>query len=402
MLLGLRKEFVKRGIDTHVGWSYLDADQLAQFCDVFRPDAVLEIDRTRNNADGLPKDVFSIAWIQDWRSVGVDEVQFSATRFGGSDLYYFCTRPEAVGVDPSRLPHWAYLLQATDPDIYFPRETAKFKSDFSLMGYIPPKHRLSIIEQRLEADIFGLGPLSYHADLGTVRDLLEAMRKNGLSWNTYHVREAHRFINDYIYSRMERKRPLTNVMHSAFSRINLSLAPKGKCLVPGDLLYGIENELMRALGRQAIVEAALSVSRSMRIYGLGMWETWPEFAPYFRGPLRTETEVRKMYTTTRLNLHNAMSQMHSRALDCMASGSVILVNRIRDNTPDSPECLRAFFEPGVHYFEYDEADLADVAGEILDNRKRRKKVGEAAARAVRQGHSWGDRVDQILSDLAQH
>ena len=97
--------------------------------------------------------------------VGVDEVQMSSNRLGGSDLYLFCTQPEAVGVDASSLNNWTLLLQATDPEIYLPENLSTI-SDFSLLGYIPPKHRLEIYDQPLEADLIGGGMPLRGVDLG--------------------------------------------------------------------------------------------------------------------------------------------------------------------------------------------------------------------------------------------
>lgn len=398
MLLGLRKELVNRGIDVHVGWRYMNALEMAQFCDVFRPEILLEIDRTRNNAEGVPASVSHVAWIQDWRSVGVDEVQMSSNRLGGSDLYLFCTQPEAVGVDASGLSNWTLLLQATDPEIYMPEKLSPI-SDFSLLGYIPPKHRLEIYDQALEADLIGGGMLLGGVDLGTVGQLVQAMADRGLTWNAYNARAAHRFMNQYVYDKIGQGRGLQHMMFGGFARMKSTLAPPDRCVIPDELLYGIENLLMRAMGRKGIVDAALTVSDSIRIFGLGEWETYPEYAPYFRGPLKTEDAVRRMYLTSKINLHNAMSQMHSRALDCMAAGAVVFVNRIYDNNAETPECLRGFFEPTRHYFEYDE-DLPEVAREVLADGALRRRVGRDARDAVLAAHTWGHRVDQLLSDFA--
>jgi spore maturation protein CgeB len=158
---------------------------------------------------------------------------------------------------------------------------------------------------------------------------------------------------------------------------------------------------MRALARTSLVDSVLKVSDSLRIYGVGMWQTYPEYARYYKGPVWAEDQVRQIYGSSRVNLHNAMTQMHTRALDCMSCGATIMVNRMLHNDSSEPDCLRAHFEPGVHYFEYGEDDLVERLREILGDEDRRRATGVAAAKAIREGHTWSHRVSQILDDLAQ-
>lgn len=395
-LLGLKKEFTRRGIVAHVGWGYLGELQLAQFCDVFRPDAILEIDRTRDNAPGMPKDVTSIAWMQDWLSVGEQHIASSSTRIGGSDLNYFVAKPESIGVDTSRLPHWGYLLQATDPDIYFP-EDIPMESDFSLIGYVPEREFIDRLDDRLNVEVPGWNVTNF----GTIRMLIDALKANGITWNTYDATEARRAINEHVYSFLSMPR---NAFWATLQRYRprpVPAPPVDRCVIPDDLKYFIENQIMRALARSTVAEHVLKVSASLRLFGVGMWQTYPLFAAHYAGPVKTETEVRQIYRSTRINLHNAMTQMHSRALDCMAAGSTIMVNRTRRNDVSEPDCLCAHFTPGVHYFEYGEDDLTERARDLLENTELRRRSGELAALAVHNRHTWSHRVDQIIEDLKQ-
>lgn len=395
-LLGLKKEFTKRGITTHVGWGYFDELPMAQFCDVFRPDVILEIDRTRNNAPGMPKDIISIAWLQDWLSVGEHKTASSSARMGGSDLYYFVATPESIGIDCTKLPHWSFLLQATDPDIYFPEKTP-FESDFSLVGYVPERDFIDKLDMKLNIRI----PGSDVTNFGTIRDLVNALKTEGVTWNTYDATKAQRLINRHVYSFLRKPKNLFAAAFHLIRPINVPEPPSDHCVIPNDLKYMIENQIMRAIARSSVAADLLEVSSSLRLFGVGMWQSYPSFAQYYRGFAKTETEVRKIYQSTRINLHNAMTQMHARALDCMATGSVIMVNKMLRNEMSEPDCLKAHFEPGIHYFEYEEGQLVEPARELLANKELRRAVGENAALAVRARHTWSHRVDQILSDLKQ-
>lgn len=406
VLLGIRKEFVRRGIDVHVGWHLLNEEQMHAFCDIFRPDAVIEIDRTRNEAAGVPSNVKSIAWIQDWRSVGTSDVGVLSSNFGGSDLNYFCVKPEAVGIESSKLDHWAYLLQATDPEVYVSQE-ASAECDFSLVGYIPAKRLLQSTDAL--ARVHRPGDLLHGKPLCTIGEIVEAMRARGVTWNTYDAMEARAALNDFLYPLYKSKKRLLprfwSTLSSSMRRPEpeaLSNAhPAQDCLLSDETLYWIENEVMRSQARYGVVQSALKVSRSLRLFGVGEWQTYPEFSPYYRGPLRDVSGVRRVYAETRLNLHNAMTQMHSRVLDCMASGGAVMVNEMKHNSAESPDCLKAYFEEGLHYFEYNDGNFEERAREALADEERRKKVALSAGAIVRAQHTWKQRVDQIIRDLAQ-
>ena len=394
---------MKRGIDVHFAFSYYKAEMLAQFCDLFKPDVILEIDRTRNNAPGMTNEVVSIAWVQDWRSVSDTGFSSSTDRFGGSELYYFCVQPSVIGVDTSKLNHWSYLLQATDPDVYFP-EDVPIESDFSLMGYIPEKKNLDQLDMPLPVELIK-GQVTVGA-FGTVRQLVEALNTASLTWNTYDPMQARRVTNKHVRSTLGIHGDSVTGFTDPFGNtlppgLTAALANDNRCLVPDQVMLLIENGILRALGRIAVVNGVLDVSRSLRIFGVGQWQTYSEYMPYYHGPAMRESDVRRIHCSTRINLHNAMTQMHSRALDCMASGSVIMVNKMLHNNAEEPDCMRAHFEPGIHYFEYGEDDIGERAKELMADEEARRKTGKIAREVVLAKHTWAHRVDQILTDLAQ-
>jgi hypothetical protein len=89
-----------------------------------------------------------------------------------------------------------------------------------------------------------------------------------------------------------------------------------------------DKKLLRIVDRSRMINAALGVSQSMRIYGPNEWAQWPEYSPYYQSYLDDQDEIREVFQTTRLNLHNNCNGfgMHFRVLDCMASEGCMLVN----------------------------------------------------------------------------
>lgn len=399
VLLSMRKEFVKRGVDVFVAFHYFDPMQFGLLAESFKPDAIFEFDRTRDQAEGMPKDAVSIAWIADWRSVQPRGTGVTAHGFGGSDIYYFFAEPAYLGITPNKLPHWDYLQQGVDLDNYFPERQAD-QSDFSLIGYIPNRSALDRVNEPLKVDLLDDGTTTSGPEIGTVGDLIAAMERDGLRWNTYHALEARQYINQYTLRRLGVDNGFRNQIFSAFGRVAVAATNGMRCAIPDSQMYLIENQLLRIYGRKRPVDALLKVSTSMRLYGVGEWESYPELAPYFKGPLYRESQVRRVYASTKVNLHNAMTQMHARALDCMATAGTVMVNRMHGNTASTPGCLKQYFEPGVHYFEYDDDDVADVGRELLADGTRRQRVGEEARKAVIADHTWGHRVEKVLADLS--
>lgn len=387
-MLGLKKQFENRGIAVHIAAGYYRADILAQFCDLWKPDVVLEIDRTRDNADGMPDDIRHLAWIQDWRSMGTNGAGNSTDRFGGSDHYYFCVRPSSVGVDVDGL-RWSYLLYGTDPDVYFP-EGVDGGSDFSMMGYIPPQSVFNQLETPLPVALVQ-GPAS-SGMFGTVADAVAALRAAGLSWNCYDPTAARRVLNAHVRSVY---RSSTSALLPA--RFAEAMADDTRSLVPEPTMLTIENGILRAEARSDVVRAALRASSSLRLFGYPDWLTYPEFAPYYKGTVTRESDVRGIHNSSKIILHNAMTQMHSRALDAMASGAVVMVNKMLHNTADEPDCMRCWFDEGRAYFEYGD-DLADRAREIMDDYDLRVRIGLEARERILAAHTWSHRVEQIIAD----
>lgn len=402
VLHGLRAAFEAQDVAASVVLGYYKADQMAQFCDLYRPDIVLEIDRFRSECRGLPNNVKHIAWIQDWRAVqSPDNASYKPKRAMDSDLVLFSNDPALIGFEASQSDNTAYFLNATTPDVFWPEQVTQ-QSDVSLVGYIP-KFDDPDVERRPVA--INMGQLVDGADqihVGSIGEAVDHLESVGVTWNTFHVFNAHRALNTYLAAKVRDNAKTLARTNPDFSD-PLAIAEKidahPHCLAHGPDLYQIENVVMRIRSRQQVVDETLKATQSLRLYGIGEWQSYPVYKPYYQGCAMTDSDVRGIFRSSAINLHNAMGQMHPRTLDCMLSGSVIFVNKIHTSDPSAPETLAGFFQEGQHFVEYEPENLSERIAEWLPDKERREKMGQAARDRVLEGHTWRHRVDQFL-DLA--
>ncbi|MGH6620981.1 MAG: glycosyltransferase family protein, partial [Alphaproteobacteria bacterium] len=153
----------------------------------------------------------------------------------------------------------------------------------------------------------------------------------------------------------------------------------------------------RLMDRTRLLDAALSLSGKVGFFGTGPWDKWPRYHPHFGGYINRPSKMSLVFRRTKVNLHNGSVGMHMRVLDCMATGGTIMVNT--SLWTGTPFGIESYFEPGRHYIEYDFGNLAEVAARALSDDARRRRMGEAAAEAIRAGHTWRHRAMQIIEDV---
>jgi hypothetical protein len=65
----------------------------------------------------------------------------------------------------------------------------------------------------------------------------------------------------------------------------------------------------------------------------------------------------------------------------------------------NPEgALARFFEPGVHFIEYQEDTFYEVMRDYLSNRQKRLNMAAEASNAL-ESHTWDNRANQLLKLL---
>lgn len=370
MLDGLAKGFHLLGIESVVVFQLLDSSSLASFCARHGIDTVLEINRTRNTLSDLPPNIAHICWLQD---IAAGE----RAEPSKSELTYYLTEPTTIGYSHATAKSYAGLL-FTGVNEEAPTGIQAPLFDFSVVGYIPPP----ITPAVLALPMFVGHPNPTIGEMAAA--ILARLRPDN---DTVKLGDCH---HDRIRSTI---REVTTEVFGLPSTATIRF---------GDSLELFEQSLLRAYDRARLLDAALAVSQSLRIFGPAIvWHMWSQYSPYYVRFLDVQSDVFDVYRSTRINLHNNPNGfgMHSRVLDCMACGGVIL--NIESPYDRLPGGISTAFEPGVHYISCTLGDFPECARSWLQNEEGRRAMGAAARKAVLARHTWRHRAEQIVGDMAK-
>jgi Glycosyl transferases group 1 len=361
-IVGLRDGFRQLGVEVLTAWPHPNALTLENVLDSFRPDFVFEINRSRNQIAECGETFRHVCWMEDIQSLG----SRLDAGFGGSDLAYFIFPPSTMGYGAGLDQSVRYLMPAINPDIFAYRvEPPIF--DFSFVGQI-----FAPVSDELRAQPINIGD----APCGTVGELMDLFERQRITQSSHTLKDTAAALIDYVRRR----------------------CPAAEAAMIDPAIKNIFDEYYpRMMERTRMLDKILSISSKVGFFGTGPWHKWPQYQNHFGGYLNRQGKMALVFRRTKVNLHNGICGMHFRVLDCMASGGAIMVNKSKwDGTPFG---IDRYFEAGRHYIEYDFDNLGEAAAEALADEPRRRRIGAAAAEAVRAGHTWRDRAAQIIEDV---
>lgn len=363
-LLGLKRGFESLGVEAHAGWPSLDGPVLESFTDNFKPDAIFEIDRFRDQISDFDGKILHVAWVQNHQAYG-RRVHEKAT---GSDLVYTVFDLAQFGFPEATAAKARRLLLAVDPETFFPgRGEPEF--DLSLIGNIYGP----LSEEALDAELRADGK-----PFCRLRDMIDAYKAMNFRHTDFTVKKIDDFIR------------LFYLNHGYIVRDDQ---------VPSLIRFVFDEYMIRLEDRKKIAEAMLRVSPRIAFFGGDNWRKWPAFEPHYQRFLTRASDLAAAYRASRITVHNSAVTMHFRPLESMACGRPVLVNRTPlDNTPDG---IEFYFEPWRHYIPFDLENFEETAAEALANPARLTEIGEQGSKRALEGHTWRHRARQILLDLAR-
>ncbi|MGE5470065.1 MAG: glycosyltransferase [Bacteroidota bacterium] len=380
--LGMMKAFARRGVECLIAEDASQPEAFRRHLRENRPDAVFEINRTRNQSgDLIPPDIPHIAWLQDMRCHG--RLHCADREFGGSEIIYTLLHPENFGLDPADYPEakWGVLHTGIDSDIFHPDSKTREQRRFALCGYLP-----ALIRPEFGDSTRVLAGNGKSISLSELQTCLLVEHQAGIG--KLNLPDIHRIILDKINRTCGSEMTLPE-FYEVFGQ------PESFDGLPC-LLY-LDTELPRIPERTQLIDTAIRLG-GLEIYGPATWLSWARYQPYYRRMLVWRSELAEIYRTTRINLHNGAFGMHSRVLECMACGGAIAVNAT--DFDHKGQDISANFEEGIHYIRYDFADVDTVLADYAADPQRLAAMGRAAAEVVTARHQWVNRIDTILADFA--
>ncbi len=136
--------------------------------------------------------------------------------------------------------------------------------------------------------------------------------------------------------------------------------------------------------RYQFLEALDKAGIQIGLYGNG-WNNHPRFKHLSRGPVKRQTDLKKVYNFSRINLNiHPTSTMHQRVTECALAGG-FMINA--DHAPDKDwESVRPYFEPGREIIMFESADdLVDKCRYYLVHPEERRQIAEnARQRALKE------------------
>lgn len=352
--MSLRQAFSAEGVDSLVLVDRIDDNAMLALLSTYRPDVVFSINSFKRPVMEQFPEMLHIRWIQD-NQFGADFRKETADP--DSDFCYTATQRCMADLHVRAKRKTGILRFGANPtDQGMPAEIG---SVFSLIAYIP------------SAKIF-----DFSFEVGPDRKFT--------GWDFFDYFSALQ--QNCLDTQPELSDQITEVFLSQYGTTSKN--------VPEQLLVLFREDYVRAINRCRFMQKVLSLGFGCSIYGMSEWESWPQFAPHYRGPIITLDANYQVFRDTMLNLHNGGTMSHPRVFECMASlGGPIFANRTYFES-------ELDFEPGVHYVEYDLSDFEAQARELLENHERRERMSRAAFDLVCSRHTWGHRVRQILADIA--
>jgi len=355
ILFGLKRGFEKHNVEVFASVSHYDETCLLTFCHQFKPDLIFELNRSRSQLPNLPKHIVHIAWILDLLGHDIDY-------YHGSDITYLFSNMWKRNFTAN-----GGLVDSMQPgtcEISYDFQPTQAISDFSFVGHIPKPWT----EEELSREIFQ--HQGQAINFGRLHDeLLNYWNDISFKENMTHINSAYQMIDEHYRQKIDIKDQW--------------------------LRYDLGCRIIRLRNRHQLISLVLKTSDSLRIYGSENWKDWPQYQPHYYHFVDNSHDLKQIYQSTKLNLHEGISPRF-RVFDAMSSGGLVFVKRTPEDHAEGGMC--DFFEPFVHYVPFSDDDFAELADKYLCDDTARQKIIVAAADQVHTHHTWSHRAEKIIQD----
>ncbi|TAK61772.1 MAG: glycosyltransferase family 1 protein [Methylobacter sp.] len=357
LLFGLKRGFERHNVEVFASTSMYDEPCLLEFCNQFKPDLIFEMNRSRSQLPNLPRHIKHAAWI-------VDTLGHTVDYYHGSDMtYFFGGNWKRAFTADGGLVDW---LPPGACEISYDFQPQQPVSDFSFVGHIPKPWT----EEELSREI-----CNYQNQ-------------------TLKFGQLHDELLDYwkaiSFENFENITYLTSAYELVEQRYGQKIDIEDQ-----RLRYDLGCRMVRLRNRHQLMSLVLQSSDSMRIYGSENWTDWPQYRPHYHHFVDHSRELKQIYQSTKLNLHEGVGP-HFRVFDAMSAGGLMFAKRTPDDSAEGG--ILEIFEPFVHYVPFSEEDFAELADKYLSDDAARQKIVANAADNVRAHHTWTHRAEKIIQD----
>ncbi len=368
LLEGFAEGFQELGIGVFWSPAPWPPELLNKYCQRHNIQAIMEINRARDELPGLLENIPHICWIQD------PSVPASTTTPSGSDITYTMHDPSCYGMSGDFLRKMKNYVGILHPGSRTPRTKRggpdKLISDFSIAGGIPSPMTEEELQQPIHPGIESV----------TIEDLISV------------------FLRHYTPAKIEQNRISIADMAEMANNYLKGQGFTHRIPPESETISYIHHRVFRGcLGREMLTDAVLNISDSTRIFGPHMWGLYEKFKPYYRGFLTNHDAIDEVYRTSRINIHDHAA-VHFRVVDCLAAGGFMMVRESFHNK--TPSGIRHVLIPHEHYVPFTLDNLDETAKFYLEHEEKRREIARRGQKEVLRHHTWRHRAQQILHDIS--
>lgn len=359
----MKKAFLQLGIEVGGGSQLLEEDELLEFCRLFKPDAILEMNRSRAQIPFLPRDIVHIAYIVDLMGNQLEYFNDSEVIYWFAYIWHYRSRSSDRLLNEIKAVIIDWLPPGFDPNTYYPEPDRKKEVDFSFMGHIPLPWTTKELQRTVS-------------------------KKNGNPFS----------FKDFI---LECENPENH--HFLYYKTWWFLSTLGidTGILDESLRYDIECRTGRLYNRKRLMDAIASFSDSISIYGPENWQAWEVYKPFYKTYISDPNQMRLIIQTSRFSLHEG-NGTHFRLFDCMGAGGCVFYyeNPYKNLFPKTiPRGIDQLFEAGKHYVTFSQDNAEEKARYYTENTESRERIVKSAYRLVHAKHQWFHRAEKIYNDI---
>ena len=364
-LLGLKSGFQALGIDVLTVWPYPDTTRLNAVIEGFKPDAIFEINRSKDMIE-TRKNLFHVTFIQDFWAY---EIYYADTT-GESDLYYTMLPPANFGYSKEVDDRAKVIFPSSSMGDHYLGDKAEKRFDMGLIG-----HMGTLDRQLLMRPILPSIP-----KIGRYIDLIKSCRINHTTiCNSLYASR----IRSSVYQFLENK-GLLNPQQDYKIIFD-------KCVNLCTMTF------TRTINRSFIASAMLDVSDKVGFWGSRGWQANPKFSPYYQGFLSGSAMLANAYQSLHLNIHCTGTNIHPRIVDAMVVGVPNAI--VRNDADETRFGITSYLERDVDYIDLDCENFVDKLSDVLKEPKYLAELGKRGREKALKLFTWERICTMVRADI---
>lgn len=363
----LSRAFKKQGLLVTGDCRLLTESEIVLWIKEKKPCAIFEMNRVKDEIPVLYElDVLHFSWVVDMLGRGESQIK-------GSDITYTFDPGWVDTFNTGSLLKW--LPPGTCRDTFFPcQRNPDAQFEFSFIGHIPKPWSPEELSR----------PLGDEGNSVSFEDVL-------------HRYVEHMRVNTYQEQTHDSCAEVINgiVMQLLGNAYGLSQ----------EVYYDFLVRVKRMNNRTGLINYALRHTQSLAIYGSENWRLWPEFKQFYKHYVDDPFEINRIHQSAKINLHDGVG-FHFRAIDCMASGGLLMWYIEGDYDDYQPgevvytRGLADFFQAQSHYYEFKWLNFEEVYQLAKEVNYWGSKAQKEVLKIIAEHHTWDSRAKQVIADIA--